>query len=252
MDFIFSIDFNKTRLSIESSFSGWLVGATQHNPVTPPHPKKSHKSFPISNSYSVKKSPIYQTSQDGDLGEGRTPQDSLGGRGARGTRPVYLVQQFQSPGAQIPPALCFSHRNHCCLWSSSAACLGGRSHHQSCLCRRQLEEEKEVRDRTKYSLKPNHPQRKGADDPLDASMDVLLHVDVPTPPRPQLGSPLLLTVTISPQSAFTCDDLLTLISLHCHTTPEVISLSAARVPHGLISSCFAAPLWPSPISLMEC
>lgn len=52
--------------------------------------------------------------------------------------PCYLVQQFQSLGAQIPPALCFSHRSRCCLWSSSAACLEGRSHHQSCLCRRQL------------------------------------------------------------------------------------------------------------------
>lgn len=52
---------------------------------------------------------------------------------------LYLALQSQSPGVQILPAWCSSHRNCCCPWSWSAVSLGGKPHHQSYLCRTQLE-----------------------------------------------------------------------------------------------------------------
>lgn len=66
-------------------------------------------------------------------------------------------------------------------------------------------------------------------------MDVFFH---PNSFRPQLGSLLLLTVTVFP-AGFTWDEFLILISLYFNTTPEVIGLSIAQLPHGLICMAFS-------------
>lgn len=145
--------------------------------------------------------------------------------------PTHLVLRFQSPGGRTLPALCSSHRNRCCLWSSSAACRGGRSHHQSCLCRRQLEEEKEVRATTRYSLRPNHLPWQGAADLWDVPAGALLQGDTPAP------SVLGWVLPIPTQRPFPHSQLLpaatsTLIPLYLNATPEKTSSSTARVPRG--------------------
>lgn len=79
---------------------------------------------------------------------------------------LYLALQSQSPGVQIPPAWCSSHRNCCCPWSWFAAFLGGKPHHQSYLCRMQLKPgKKEMRKE-----KPQWPQLHRVQSPKDSHL----------------------------------------------------------------------------------
>lgn len=88
---------------------------------------------------------------------------------ASGPRPtpfLYLALQSQSPGVQILPAWCSSHRNCCCPWSWFAAFLGGKPHHQSYLCRMQLKPgKKEMRKE-----KPQWPQFHRVQFPKDSHL----------------------------------------------------------------------------------
>lgn len=88
---------------------------------------------------------------------------------ASGPRPtpfLYLALQSQSPGVQILPAWCSSHRNCCCPWSWFAAFLGGKPHHQSYLCRMQLKPgKKEMRKE-----KPQWPQLHRVQSPKDSHL----------------------------------------------------------------------------------
>lgn len=63
-------------------------------------------------------------------------------------------------------------------------------------------------------------QRRGTGDLLHASMDALLHEHVPAPTSLSWDPPLLLTMPISPHSAFTYSDFLGLIYLCFNTAPR--------------------------------